>query len=72
MQARKKLQNTKYGKYITKIENVIEKFSNAKVLKLLQKLEKINLENPKYKKFKDILVFIKAKTLDEIKKRKLK
>jgi len=62
-------KSTNWKKYIKKIEEFIPKLKTEKLKKVLLKLEKLNLDNPKLKKYRLILEYIKYKILIEVKSR---
>ena len=70
--AKNSLKNTKFEKYVKIIDKVFLKFSNEKILKLSKKLEKLDFNSKKVKKYKDLLVYIKAKIEVEILEREIK
>jgi hypothetical protein len=62
----------KYIKKINKIKNIIfPKLSNERLLKLFTKIDKIDLNNKKYKKFRNLLLYLKSKVWIEINGRDL-
>jgi hypothetical protein len=59
----KDLEKTKYKKYIPKIDEIVEKLSEEKLKSVLEKINKIDLENPKFEKYRDLLEYFKYKIL---------
>lgn len=57
-------------KVVLKLENIITKLSKEKLTKVYKKIEKIDLENKKYAKYKDILIYIKLRIWLELIKNK--
>jgi len=66
-----KLKNIISKKIVLKLEKVIIKLSKEKLIKIYKKIDKINLEDKKYAKYKNILEYFKLRILLEIKKNKL-
>ena len=56
-----KLKNTKYDKYVIKFDKIIPKLSIEKLNKIKLKLDKIDLDNKKYFKYRDILLYLRFK-----------
>ena len=61
-----KLKDTKWNKYVDKFEELIPKLSDEKLVILSDKLEKFDLNNIKFAKYKDILSYLKLKIELEI------
>lgn len=55
------LKNTKWNKYVLKFDEIIPKLTDEKLLSINKKLEKFDLNNSKYKNFKEILTYLKLK-----------
>jgi len=65
------LIKTKTGKkYLYKLEDFISKLSIIKLQNVSNKIDKINLNDSRYKKYKDILEYIKYRILVELETRK--
>jgi len=63
------LRTKNWKKYINMFEEFIPKLKTEKLKKVLWKLEKLNLDNPKIKKHKILLEYIKFKILVELENR---
>lgn len=65
------LYNKKISKnIIIKLEKIITKLSKKKLIKVYKKINKIDFENKKYTKYKDLLIYIKLRIWLEIIKNK--
>ncbi len=64
-----KLKDTKYWKILPKFDKKISWFDDKKLLLLKKMLEKFNLNNEKYIKYKNVLTYLKIKILLESYKR---
>ena len=55
------LKDRKWNKYVEKFEELIPKISAEKLFSINEKLEKFDLSDIKYEKYKDILTYLKLK-----------
>jgi len=73
--SKKKLEKSiKRKKYVEKLDKIVSKYSdnNRALKKLYSRLDKLDLENEKYSKIKDIIIYLKAKVWLEIYKNNAK
>jgi len=61
-------KSIKRKKYVEKLDKIVDKYSsnNKALKKLYSRLDKLDLENEKYNKIKDIIIYLKAKVWLEI------
>jgi len=61
-------KSVKRKKYLEKLDKIVDKYSNNNkaLKKLYSRLDKLDLENKKFNKIKDIIIYLKAKVWLEI------
>ena len=59
--AKNNLKNSKYKKFVNQFEKTADKISFDKAKEIYDKINKLNLEDPKLSKYKDLLTYLRAK-----------